>query len=217
MLIDIHSHHFYKRDTLIKVVSIDITKENFSDYEFFENSGLYLSIGIHPWSASNWKEEHLVQLEKHLLHPGVLFVGEIGLDKQCEISLFEQSNIFDKQLNLASKYRKPVILHSVRTIAEMLSYKLRYPLVPGWIIHGFRGKPNEAELLLKKGFYLSFGHRFNLKSLLTCPNDRLFFESDTSTKEIQDLYLAAADVKNCTLIELENRVQSNFEIVTGTK
>ena len=49
-----------------------------------------------------------------------------------------------------------------------------------WIIHGFRGKPQLAEALIRQGFYLSLGERYNPMSAAVIPIDRLLAESDGS-------------------------------------
>ncbi len=49
-----------------------------------------------------------------------------------------------------------------------------------WIIHGFRGKPQQAGQLLRAGFNLSLGPNFNPETARVIPSDRLHIETDDS-------------------------------------
>ena len=56
-----------------------------------------------------------------------------------------------------------------------------------WIIHGFRGKPQLAQQLLNKGFYISLGEKFNPETVSIIPVDRLLFETDESPLNINKI------------------------------
>ena len=99
---------------------------------------------------------------------------------------------------LAVSRQLPVIIHCVKAWDELLAIKKDFPETLPCIIHGFRGKPQLAESLLSKGFYLSFGFRFHPQSLTLCPSDRLFFESDEDLRPIDTLYHIAAELRSCT-------------------
>lgn len=52
---------------------------------------------------------------------------------------------------------KPLVIHLVKAVDELLKVKRDLRPSNPWIIHGFRGKAALAEEYLKHGFYLSFG------------------------------------------------------------
>lgn len=73
---------------------------------------VYAAIGIHPSEAKHYREEDLVWLEQNLTHEKVKAIGEMGLDyywdKTHEV---KQKELFIKQINLANKYKLPIIVH----------------------------------------------------------------------------------------------------------
>jgi TatD DNase family protein len=56
-----------------------------------------------------------------------------------------------------------------------------------WIIHGFRGKPQLARQLINQGFYISLGELFNPQTATIIPTNRLLFETDESTLDIDTI------------------------------
>ena len=74
---------------------------------------MYGAIGIHPEEVNNYSEEDLVELENNINNKKVVAIGEIGLDYHYDKeSKDKQIELFEKQLKLAEKYNKPVIIHS---------------------------------------------------------------------------------------------------------
>ena len=154
-------------------------------------SNVYFSIGIHPWKADSPEAQQLldesgafthtaVELFRSLLqHPRVVLMGEIGLDKLCDAPFDKQLLLFEQQLLLAADLRKPVILHVVKAMDEVLALHRRFSSqIPAWIIHGFRGNAQQAQQYLRHGFHLSFGPRHHPAALQATPPHRRFFETD---------------------------------------
>ena len=78
-----------------------------------------------------------------------------------------------------------------------------------WIIHGFRGKPQQAQQLLDNGFQLSFGEHFNADSLaLAFHRHSLWLETDESTHSIEEIYDAASKSLNICADELEKEINN---------
>ena len=150
--------------------------------------GQAFSAGIHPWYIPAHPEETLKELDRRAASPFCKAIGEAGLDKFVSTSLSLQRELFVRQAELAAAQRLPVIVHCVKAWDELLSARKDIPAATVCIIHGFRGKPQLAESLLGKGFYLSFGFRFHPQSLTLCPSDRLFFESDEDPRPVDTLY-----------------------------
>ena len=90
--------------------------------------------------------------------------------------------------------------------------KKLHPQVP-WVIHGFRGKPQEAEQLLKAGLYLSFGEHYNVETLRSTPLDRLFLETDEAICGIDVIYNKVASDLSIEVEELKEAVKKNIDCI----
>lgn len=119
-------------------------------------------------------------LEELVRHPQVLAVGEVGLDKLADAPMDLQVEVFRRQACLAEEVGKPLVIHLVKAVDELLKVKRDLRPSNPWIIHGFRGKAALAEEYLKHGFYLSFGEKYQEAALCRVPADRLFIETDES-------------------------------------
>ncbi|MDD3340712.1 MAG: TatD family hydrolase [Bacilli bacterium] len=74
---------------------------------------VYGTLGIHPEEVENCKEEDLIYIEKHIMDPHIVGIGEVGLDYHYGTETKEkQKEILKKQLLLAKKYKKTVVIHS---------------------------------------------------------------------------------------------------------
>lgn len=145
----------------------------------------WLSVGLHPWSLTEeWRKDFL-HVRKWAFLSQVKAIGESGLDKIIKSPY--QHEAFFAHVKLSEEVRKPLVIHCVKAVDEIIKiHKLFGPKQP-WIFHGFRGKPQQAEQLLKEGFYLSFGEYFNLDSVQICPADKLCLETDESCLSIQEI------------------------------
>jgi len=181
------------------------------------------SIGIHPWYIVESKvEEELLFIESNLDNKNCLAVGECGLDKRIEISFDLQEEVFRKQLVLAEKFKKPVIIHCVASFQELIKIKNELSISVPMIIHGFSKKQELAKQLLDNGFYLSFGKYLlrnpEMKTVFqSVQNDRFFLETDTVEEQIQEVYELASKYKNLEIKELKNTVETNFRSLFSEK
>lgn len=182
---------------------------------FAPREGGYYSVGLHPWalSADYPSEADWELLSAQVLHPQVLAVGEAGLDKLAAAPLPLQETFFERQARLADEAGKPLVIHLVKAVDELLRARRRLvPRVP-WVIHGFRGKAPLAQELLRHGFYLSFGERFQEAALAAVPLSRLFIETDESPLPVTDIYARAARARRMPLEELAEAVRANVQSV----
>lgn len=169
-LIDCHTHNPASREGIISVAP---------DFDCFEEGRVY-SCGIHPWELTETAGSRLEQLESLLADSRIVAVGECGLDKLRGGDMESQQSVFAAQIAMSEEFRKPLIIHCVRAHAELLALKRRFNPSQPWILHGFRGKETQARELLSKGFYLSFGERFDRMALMAVPDDRFLLETDCS-------------------------------------
>ena len=95
---------------------------------------------------------HLKLVEKVSTDPEIIAIGEAGFDKLRGPASELQAEVFEKQVEISERLRKPLIIHCVSAWDEVLAMqKSLKPSMP-WMIHGFRGKLRQAEQLISKGF-----------------------------------------------------------------
>lgn len=152
------------------------------------------SAGIHPWWVDGHWRECWPRLEGTVRSPQVVAVGECGLDKVRGGAWDEQMDCFEAQVQLAEEVGKPLVIHCVKAFDEVIAMcrgcRVRR------IIHGFRGKPQQAAQLMGQGFDLSFGFRFHPESLLLAYGaGRMWLETDGDGRgSIADVYGLACRV-----------------------
>lgn len=203
--IDIHTH---KLPTVAGTAIVSVSPQ-----AFHPMPSQWYAVGIHPWDTDKITDltTEMAQLEQLANHPQVVAIGEVGLDPLHGASIQEQIKVFESQALLAEAIHKPVIIHLVKSVDNLLlSYQHLRPTMP-WIIHGFRGKPQLARQLLNKGFYLSFGTHFNLEALCTTPNNRLLIETDEHEADIDQLCQTLALARCQTNEELRQTLDENVK------
>lgn len=116
---------------------------------------VYGALGIQPECVMTATEDDIKFIEEHINDDKILAVGEIGLDYHYDVDKNKQKEIFKKQLELAKKYNKPVIVHSRDCIQETYDI-LKNSNVKG-IMHCYSGSVEMAREFCKIGFYLGIG------------------------------------------------------------
>ena len=208
---NLHTHKFSNNPTTLELV-------NQYPWEFDAAIPNY-SIGIHPWYINESRlESDLKIIEEKLQLKQCLALGECGLDKRIEIPMATQIAVFEKQIALAEKYQKPLVLHLVAAFDELIAIKNRLQISVPIIIHGFSKNQQVAKQLIDNGLYLSFGKYLlrnpELESVFqSIPNDRFFLETDTIEETLQEVYILAAKYKNIPIEDLKEIVNSNFNSV----
>ena len=208
---NLHTHKFTNNPSVLELV-------NQYPWEFEASIPQY-SIGIHPWFIDeNRLESDLKTIEEKLQLKECLALGECGLDKRIEIPIEVQTAVFEKQILLAEKYQKPLVLHLVAAFDELIAIKKRMKISVPIIIHGFSKNEQVAKQLIDNGFYISFGKYLlrnpELKSVFqSIPNDRFFLETDTIEETLEEVYTLAAKYKNIKIEDLIEMVNSNFKKV----
>lgn len=117
----------------------------------------FMAIGLHPTEVKeNW-EEVIDLVEKELETGEYVAVGEAGIDLYWDQSMIEaQKEAFEKQIQLAEKFKLPVIIHSRNAFEETMEViEKTNPSVP-LIFHSFTGNKNDVERI-RKGCNPYFG------------------------------------------------------------
>lgn len=214
---DIHTHQ--RRNELSSEDSISIY--NLSENEIRDGFRMtldneYYSCGIHPWSIEN---SQLTIKDIHSLvsaNKKIVAIGECGLDKVINVPMETQMSIFEQHIILAEELKLPLIIHCVKAWDELLKVsKVHKPKMP-WVLHGFRGRAEQAEQLVKFGFYFSFGEYFNEETLKLAYPHRFFVETDESCINIHSAYRRINSVlsfkNDDVLVNVEQNVKRVFKL-----
>ena len=152
---------------------------------------IFPAIGIHPTRSifEKWSDRH--KLDAYANMPGVIAIGEIGLDyhyKREEQHRLKQYIWFIYQLNLAWKMKLPVILHVRDAHEDALRILRMHPARKlGGVIHCFYGSKAIAEQYLKLGYHIGIGgsvlqleeRASNIwEAITSIPLDRILVETD---------------------------------------
>ena len=160
------------------------------------------SIGIHPWKINEARLSTYIDfIERYAAFDCVKAIGECGLDKLCNTPWSAQLRAFVAQIKISETLKKPLIIHCVKAYDELIALKKEMAPCQAWIIHGFRGKPEQMKQLVNRpGLYLSFCPKFNKKTFQLTPLDRVFVETDDSKCTIEEVY------KNgCSLLSIPEK------------
>ena len=175
------------------------------------------SIGIHPYDINLVDENSFKELEKKLSDKNCKAIGECGLDKLKNKDLKSQKIVLQKQLELAVKYNKPVIIHCVKAFDELIELCKPFENKIQLIIHGFNKSEEIALQLISTGFYLSLNHTIFKKEnfdFTKLPINKLFFETDDYTLIlISDVYKKASIKLKMDVNELKEKIYTNFNLL----
>ncbi|MBR4694087.1 MAG: TatD family hydrolase [Bacilli bacterium] len=168
MFIDTHCHLFHEYyedlDSIVKKIESNGIKKVIVNGTNGEDNKevldliskydlMYGAIGLHPEFADSVTDNDLKFVEEHLNDEKVVAIGEIGLDYHYgKENKDKQIELFEKQLALAEKYNKPVIIHSrdatEDTINSLKKFKVRGSM------HSFSGSYETAMIYIKMGLLL---------------------------------------------------------------
>ncbi len=210
---DVHTHKKYADS------DVEFVRNAFHHLSILQLNNLpyHFSIGIHPWDVLANNEASLHRVETSATHPRCLAIGECGLDYYIKTDRDIQKNIFKEHIRIAEQLSKPLIVHCVRAYHE-LSALLKNVNVP-IILHQYTGNTIITEsLLLNPNIYFSFGKQlfslnFDLSSFPLIPINRILFETDNSSKHIEDVYEKAALSFDLDFEKLITQIKENYRTI----
>lgn len=178
--------------------------------------------GVHPWDAARPDARERFEEIAALAASGRLAaVGETGFDRfRRDIPFDLQASLFGSHAELAERTGLPLILHSVRADADVLSESVkRNPRTP-WIIHGCGAGPSALDRLASRGIAVSLGPRELARAgsrerIARVPEELLFLETDDSGAAIEDVYREAARLLDLPIEILAARIQRNWSRLFG--
>ena len=121
---------------------------------------LRYAVGVHPLDTDHWEETTISLLRESALDdPRVVAIGELGLDLFRDSNLEPQLLCLRPQLDLAYELNLPVIIHcrdAAIPMANELRERKQYGNCPKGVMHCWGGTPEEMQVFLDLGFYISF-------------------------------------------------------------
>lgn len=206
MYINIHSH--------FSAVNDEWVLQNFYK-DFDKELPPLFSAGLHPWYLQNDPENDLEKLKQLAARPGLLAIGECGLDKVCSTEFTLQQSAFEQQVLLANTSNKPLIIHCVKAHQEVLAILARLNNQVPVVFHGFNRSKELALQITGKGHYVSFGKDIQKTAvqeyLSMLPLSQLCFETDDAAIPIETVYQLAASALNISVDGLSLQVKKNTE------
>lgn len=201
---------------------------------------IYFSVGVHPYHIDEYCEN---TLESYIQHPKCVAVGECGLDyyrlpeddgeKEENIKL--QKEVFISQINLAKKYKKPLIIHIRDASNDSKQILLENNAGDvGGVLHCFNAD-EQLLSLAKENFYFGIGGVVTFKNakklvnvLPKIPLDKLVLETDAPYltpepfrgRRNEPLYtkyvaLKVAEILDMSVEDVEELTTSNAQELFG--
>ena len=196
---------------------------------------VYAAVGWHPEDMDKLTDKAYAELERLAEHPKCLAIGEIGLDYYWDDThKAEQKELFKKQIELAIRLNKPVIVHDREGHGDSLEIVRDYSELRG-VFHCFSGSVEMASELLKRGWYLGFDGPITYKNarkaievLEFCPLDKIVIETDSpyltpvpnrgkrnDSRQLEFVVNKIAEIKGINADEVENITFENGKKLFG--
>ena len=169
MIIDTHCHLSYddysnldevinKMNDNIIIISGCNYRTNHEVIELCDKySNVYGTLGIHPEEVEKATAEDLKYIESNLNNPKIVAIGEIGLDYYWTKDNKElQKEWFKKQIELAEKHGKGVVVHSRDSIQDTYEI-LRESKIKKIDIHCYSSSLEMAYKFIELGARLGIG------------------------------------------------------------
>ena len=154
------------------------------------NEDIYFAVGIHPYDIEGFTS---LDFDKYVKHKKCVAIGECGLDyyrlegsdEEKEAEKLRQKKVFIAQIELAKKYKKPLIVHirdASRDSKEILLQNGANEV--GGVLHCYNAD-EELLSLANDGFYFGVGGVITFKNakklvniLPKIPKEKLLIETD---------------------------------------
>jgi TatD DNase family protein len=141
--------------------------------------------GYHPHEAGAAREGWTERLRRLLGRPGVVAVGECGLDYHYDNAPRDaQRRVFEDQVGLAAETGLPLVVHSRDADEDMAAILRALPDGVSGVLHCFTGGDALFETALAVGFHVSFTGIASFRSwkaahqVRAVPEGRIMIETD---------------------------------------
>ncbi|PWK20840.1 TatD family hydrolase [Xanthomarina spongicola] len=130
---------------------------------------IFLMMGLHPTSVKENYQEELLHVEEMLAKRHFYAIGEIGIDLYWDTSTLEiQKKAFKRQIQLAKKYKLPIVIHcrdAFDEIFDVLEEEKSDNLFG--IFHCFTGTLEQAKRAI------SFNMKLGIGGVVTFKNGKI--------------------------------------------
>jgi len=209
--IDIHTHHPMNSAEILSIPSFFLQNIDFKNV-----INTPFSAAIHPWHAAKFFHGQVrAMLDALIEQPGLIAIGETGLDRVCTANFQQQKLLFELHLEFAENHHKPMIIHAVKSWNDLILY-LKKAKVP-FILHGYSGGTELTKQLIDLGCYFSVGKRLLQitprfrEAFQIIPLTSLFLETDDSPSDIREIYQEASKILNIPLDQFKIQLNQNFK------
>ena len=122
--------------------------------ELSKADNIYAAYGVHPLEVEDYSDKDLEKLETYLKDAKCLALGEIGLDYHYDGGAKKeaQKELFIKQLEIAKKLNKPVIIHCRDAYEDMYEILKNYSFKG--VLHCFLGDRKQAKMFTDLGYLI---------------------------------------------------------------
>jgi len=152
-----------------------------------KHGDVWASVGIHPHDAAEATDADFEEMERLAYGPRVVGLGEMGLDFFRNLSPHDaQERVFRRQIEMARRVRKPVIIHCRDAHPEALALLAEERVGDvGGVMHCFSADVEVAKRCLDLGLMISLAGPVTYKNARALPDvarfvpaDRLVVETD---------------------------------------
>ncbi|WP_297790325.1 TatD family hydrolase [uncultured Anaerococcus sp.] len=200
-----------------------------------EYENFYAQVGIHPEEVEKMGKDDLKIIEDLARNPKVVAIGEIGLDYYWrDDNKDRQKEIFIKQLDLARRLNKAVVIHTREVGNDAYEILKEYSDLKVQI-HCFQEDTEMLKKYMNLGFYISIGGVVTFstgenekRAASLVPLDRLMLETDSpyltpepyrglrnDPRKIIEVAREIAKLRGMKLKKLEKRTSKNAEEFFG--
>lgn len=121
-----------------------------------KDSRFDVAVGIHPSDVKKLNDDIWNKFIEYSRNPYVKAIGETGLDYYWDKdNKDDQKDIFIKQIEIANKLNKPILVHSRDAMQDTFDIMKKYPAKG--VMHCYSGSREMAKEFMKLGYYLSLG------------------------------------------------------------
>ena len=200
-----------------------------------EYENFYAQVGIHPEEVEKMGEDDLKIIADLAQNPKVVAIGEIGLDYYWrDDNKARQKEIFIKQLDLARRLNKAVVIHTREVGNDAYEILKDYSDLKVQI-HCFQEDTKMLKKYMDLGFYISIGGVVTFstgenekRAASLVPLERLMLETDSpyltpepyrglrnDPRKIIEVAREIAKLRGMKLKKLEKRTSKNAEEFFG--
>jgi len=129
-----------------------------------ELDGVWAIVGRHPNAATGWQASDIEEIEQAAGQPGVVAVGETGLDfYRDRAPRKDQLNAFEAQLDLARRLELPVVIHTRAAEEDTFAVLAEHAQGITVVMHCFSA-PDRLDECVEAGYLCSLAGNVTYKN-----------------------------------------------------